>query len=182
MRSGESGFTLIELLAVILITATIAGISVASFRKAEKQKRAVIAADIVINAIRNSQNFTLTGKNISNSSCAISKAPVSYILRVSNTTTWVVWAEDACGVFNLIESYTLPAGTNNSSNLTINGSVVSGLQIKFKPPFGAMTASSDVTLGAGSFSNFTTISIDVQTADGAVTKTVTVDGVSGRIE
>jgi hypothetical protein len=161
------------------ITAIITGINIANFRAGEKSKRVQLASDTVINAARTAQNSTLTGKAIS-SSCANHKA-VSYILRVSNPTTWVVWGEDSCGSFNAVESYTLPMGTTNSVNLTIDGSIVSGLQIKFVPPYGIMTASSHVSLGSGPFNAFTSINIPVQTTDGSIIRTVRIDGVAGRI-
>ena len=177
------GFTLVELLIAIFIMTVIAGINIANFRATEKQKRVVIASDTVINAIRNAQNFTLAGKNTKNASPAC-RVPQYYYLSFNYSLTFAIVAlnnnTSICGTtVDTIESYALPTNTRIRANgIKLNGvSATSNMSLFFTPPFASLTAGID----SGGIGTFTTATITVESTDGSVSKTVTVDGVAGRI-
>lgn len=181
-HSRSYGFTLIEMLVVIFILALISSVSIANYRKAERQKRVAIAADIVTNAIRNAQNFSLTSRQLAASSCVQGKSPKSYIIFFSFSQTLELYGVDKCDASFLIESYVYPTSTRiQSSGYKLNGSSVASLQAKFTPPFAKLTASSGSNINTGTFNTFTTATVTVEATDGSFSKIVTVDGVSGRI-
>jgi len=176
---SERGFTLVELLVVIFIMTMISGITIANFRQAERQKRVEIAADVLVNAIRNAQNYTLAGKEIvdpANPSC---RKPVSYFTRITNAGVVTLYGVTSCATV-VVETYPLPQNTRIQTNgLQING-IPGGntlLNINFSSPFALVTAGGDVT----SSSSFTSATITIESTQGAISKTVRVDGVSGRI-
>jgi hypothetical protein len=68
-----------------------------------------------------------------------------------------------------------------SNGYRLDSSPVSSLQIKFTPPFARISATIGNSANVGTFNTFTTATITVESTDGEVSKTVTVDGVSGRI-
>lgn len=175
---SEQGFTLIEMVVVTAVIAIIAGISVANFRAGEKQKRAQIAVDTVINSIRNTQNFTLTGKNTTNANAGC-RVPQYYYVIFGYSTTYSISAYNNCGTFDLIQTDLLPPNTHIKANGLVLDSVVAttNLSIVFYPPFGAMKAGID----SGAYGTFTTATITVENTDGSVSKTATMDGVAGRI-
>jgi prepilin-type N-terminal cleavage/methylation domain-containing protein len=172
------GFTLIELLVAMFILLMITSLTLANFRSGERQKRAVIATDTVVNALRNAQNFTLTGKNTTNStpSCRTVR---EYIITISYSSPVNLSAYNTCGTLDPVETYTLPAGTRiKASGLVLDGTTAaSSLSFAFYPPFGIVKANR----GSGAYNNFTTARITIETLDGAFTRTIEVNGVSGRI-
>ena len=180
---NKRGFTLVEMLIVIVITGIIATVSIANYRQGERQKKVAIAADTVVNSIRNAQNFALTSRQILGSTCAQGKAPASYLIYFSVTSQMELYGIDKCNNFNLIENYTYPPGTRVSNGgYLADDVVVSALQFKFTPPFAKLTLSTNSSgANAGTFSSFTTAQILVQSTDGQINKAVTVDGVAGRI-
>jgi prepilin-type N-terminal cleavage/methylation domain-containing protein len=179
MKQSSQGFTLIEMLVVLFIITTIAGISVANFRAAEKQKRVTIAADTVINAIRNAQNFTLTGKNTTNANTSC-RVPQFYVVIFQYASTFTLYGVDNCGTWDTIETYSLPVNTRIAANgLKLNGSTATTAEaVYFAPPFATITGNKD----SDPVASFSTLSITVETSDGSSSKTVHVDGVAGRIE
>ena len=178
----RSGFTLIEMLVVIFIIATISTISIANFRAGERQKRSVIASDVVTLALRNAQNYTLTSKQIANSSCIQGKTPQAYLMAFigASATTGSLYGIDKCNIANLIESYSLPTGTAISA-YKIDLGVVANLQVEFTVPFAQTTVSSNTTVNTGPFNSFSTATVTVGLSDGTLARTITVDGVAGRI-
>ncbi|OGE87570.1 MAG: hypothetical protein A3J07_05020 [Candidatus Doudnabacteria bacterium RIFCSPLOWO2_02_FULL_49_13] len=182
MKQKFSGFTIIELLVVMFIVAMIATISIANFRKGQKQKELAQAADTVISGIRNAQNFTLTSKQIAASACGQGKAAQSYIVIFTASQTIELYGIDKCGVSNFLERYGYTPNIRVQANgYKIDGISTASLQLKFIPPFGAVTASTSSSVGSGPFSNFTRSTISIEILDGSAAKTVTVDGVAGRI-
>ena len=178
-HSFAKGFTLIELTVVIFIIALISGLSIANFRAGERRKQAGFASDGVINAIRNAQNLTLAGKstNNSNSSCRV---PQYYFVTFAYSASYSLSARNNCGTDDTIETYTLPLNTRvKASSLVLGGSTAStNLTIVFYPPFAVIKANLDGGTSAG----FTTATVTVESvADATISRTVTVDGISGRV-
>ena len=178
IKNFSSGFTLVEMLVVTAIMVTITTISVIQFRAGENQRRVHLAADTITNSIRTAQNLALSGKKTANAdpNCRI---PRSYYLRIDYSGTYRLFAENNCGGTDTIETYTLPPRTRiQPTGLKINDVSATGyLTVAFYPPFGALKGSRDV----GVLSSFTSETITVQPSDGSFSRTVTVDGVSGKI-
>lgn len=189
VKSG-AGFTVIELVIVIAITVMITLISVANFRRGEKQKRAAIASDTITNALRNAQNFTLTGKKTNNSN-ANCQTPINYYLSftTANPGQFSLYAVNDnepgnCSNPDLIETYYLPSNTRIQAGglkvIKVDGSSAvanSSLNIYFTLPLADLTYNVD----SGVIGGFTIATVALETTDGTVSKTVRVDGVSGRI-
>ena len=190
VKRYATGFTVIELLVAISIMAILSTVSIANFRRGEQSRGVGVAFDTINNAVRNAQNFALTSRVIANSSCKIlgvdDHAPKSYLVVFPVNQTITLYGIDKCSTSNSIESYTLPKNIriqangyklNTGSGLT----PVSTLQIMFTPPFGKIFASSDSSVNEGTFNSFVSATITAETSDGTLPKTVTVDGLSGRI-
>ncbi len=180
---SASGFTLVELIIVIAITALISTISIANFRKGEKQKQVVLGADVVINAIRNAQNYAQAGKATTNSNAAC-RTPQYYFVTLNYSSQITLSAlnnnTSACGILpDTIQTYSLPVNTRiRAAGLTLNGTAATAnLVIRFLPPFAKILAGRD---GADPAS-FTAANIVVESTDASSSKTVIIDGVSGRI-
>ena len=173
------GFTLVELLVATFIMTVIAGVSIANFRATEKQKRVVIASDTVINAIRNAQNFTLAGKNTKNANTAC-RVPQYYYITFAYASVATLYAFNNCSTAEQIETYTLPANSRIKANgLKLDAATANiNLILVFYPPFAAIKAAVD---NGGTYNPFTTATITVESIDGSASKTITVDGVAGRI-
>ncbi|OGE81603.1 MAG: hypothetical protein A3E98_04185 [Candidatus Doudnabacteria bacterium RIFCSPHIGHO2_12_FULL_48_11] len=177
-RKGKKqlGFTLIELTVSIFILAVISSIAVANYRAGEKRRQVSLAVDGIVNSVRLAQTYALTGKQIESTSCA-SKAPKDYRVNFSSSSEYVLYSDDTCGNSFELQRFSLPAQTQmKAGELRLNSASVNSLSIMFEPPFGRLTAST-----GGVFSSFTSASIGVEQKDGTVTKSATVDGVSGRI-
>jgi prepilin-type N-terminal cleavage/methylation domain-containing protein len=182
IRKKQLGFSLVELLVVVSIIAIIAGITVANYRKGEKSKRVTIAADTVVNALRNGQNFALTSRQILTSSCNQGKAPKSYLVFFSPAQNIDLYGVDKCDEAALIESYDYPVGVQIQANgYKLNGSPVSALQFNFATPFAKTTVSQDTAVNNGVFVDFVSSDITVESEDGEFIRAVSVDGISGRI-
>jgi type II secretory pathway pseudopilin PulG len=173
-----NGFTLIEVGIVVFMTALITTITIAGFRNGQKQKLAGLASDTVINAIRNAQNFSLTGKNTNNSN-ATCRVPQYYFITFSYSSDPVLSAFNNCNTVDQIETYPMPANTRvKASGLVLDSNVAAtNLIIAFYPPFATMKATRD----NGTYGIFATANITVENSEGTVNKTIRVDGVSGRI-
>ncbi len=178
MRNSQKGFTLIELLAVLVITVMITSITVANFRNAQKQKQAAIASDLIINALRTAQSSATSGKatNNSNPNC---RTPQYYFVNFQYQTQFSLSAFDNCNNSDLVETYSLPVNIRvKASGLKVDGVAANNsLAIYFAPPFGQATANKD----AAGLNSFTASTVTVETINGSVSKTVTIDGVAGRI-
>lgn len=177
--SSQRGFTLVELMVVAFIMVILSTISVANFRQGEKRKRTAIAADMVVNAIRTAQNFTLTGKNTNNANPAC-RVPEYYLVTFNYTNTFSVAGYNNCDTVDVVETYSIPANSRIKASGLVLGSTpaVTNMSIMFLAPFAIPKALTD---GGTIYNTFTTATIAVESADGTVVKTVTVDGVAGRI-
>jgi prepilin-type N-terminal cleavage/methylation domain-containing protein len=174
----RNGFTLFELIVVIFITALIATLGLANYRQGEKSRRMAIAADGAIKVLSLAQTYSLAGKQISQSPCS-DKSPKYYEVRFDYSIQYSLYGGDNCNNAVLIERFSLPTNTRIKANgLFINNiSAVTSFRIRFTPPFGKITGELD---GNGSVS-FTSAAIKLESTDGILNRTVTVDGLSARI-
>jgi prepilin-type N-terminal cleavage/methylation domain-containing protein len=181
------GFTIIELIVAIVVLVVLTSLSLANFRNGEKQKQVGFAADTVVNAVRNAQNFALTSRQISKSNCTIGsltdKAPASYLVVFSVGTPVTLYGIDKCAGIHTIESYKLPDKTKYRQNgWAINGNPVKIIQLKYTPPFATPTYTNSLDgVNTGTFQSYSSSTIVVESDDGTVFRTVTVDGISGQI-
>ncbi|MBI4363244.1 MAG: prepilin-type N-terminal cleavage/methylation domain-containing protein [Candidatus Doudnabacteria bacterium] len=181
----QKGFTLIELIIATVIMAILSSVTVASFRESEKNKRLTAGQDIIVNAVRIAQNRALASEAIVSSTCTISsipdRAPKSFVIFFNSTVSATLYGIDKCDSAIALETYLYPRDVLvQSGGLAINGSSVGSLQIKFTLPFAQSTASSNPSINQGSFDSFTTAAVTIGISN--KTRTVTVDGVSGKVE
>lgn len=178
-NKSQRGFTLIEMLVVVFIMALLSSISIANFRNGERHKRVAIAVDTVTNAIRSAQNYTLSGKEISDPSNPTCRRPIAYFTRITDAGVITLYGVTSCATV-AIETYPLPVATQIQANgLKINGATGgnSYLDIRFTAPFALVTAGGNVTSQA----SFTEATITLESTQASITDMVLVDGVSGRI-
>ena len=187
----EHGFTALELIIILAITAVITGFMLANFRTGDRQKRTSLAADTVTAALRQAQNYALSGKQIpsnatpvSGSDCRNGDNSADYyrVALSASGTTVSSYADHECGISFLIESSNLPQRTRIKSDglsVTFSSSPLSvgSVDVRFSAPFGRMTIN-----GGTGYADFANLNVTVQaTDDAARTKTVRIDGVSGKI-
>ncbi len=178
----------------MFITGTLTVMVLMNFRENEKSKKTGLAADGIVTVARLSQNYTLSGKQISSTSAVESGARCAggtnnsakyYRLDIDQALAMAVSrAEDDCGGVFVIERFNFFTGTqirNNGITLTKCCPLVStpaSIRIKFDPPFGKMTVAVN---GAVVYEEFTNIDIVVESTDGSKSRIVRIDGISGRI-
>jgi prepilin-type N-terminal cleavage/methylation domain-containing protein len=181
-KQPGKGFTLIELLVVIVVTSIIATISLANYRKGERNRKVTIASDGLVQTLTTAQTNILSGKAIEPSTCIQGKAPVAYTVTFQHGNQNIQMnAIDKCLISYPIQTYVISTGVRIKpvEGIKLNGAnVADTLLIRFNAPFGSIQAST-----GGALVNITTpATVTVQsTADTTFTRTVTVDGVSGRI-
>jgi prepilin-type N-terminal cleavage/methylation domain-containing protein len=182
----KSGFTLIEVIVAVSILIILMTVSLANFRSGEKNRRLGLSAEGIVSAIRLAQNYSLAGKQVYISGCA-NTAPLSYRVEFSSSSSsYQIYGENSCGTVLIESSSLLQQTVFNAQSLQVanlNGDVTTPaiVNLKFTPPFGLMSVST--TSGASAvFSKFRSIGITVLLeTDASRTRTVNVDGVSGRI-
>ncbi|MBI4363474.1 MAG: four helix bundle protein, partial [Candidatus Doudnabacteria bacterium] len=184
-HSRNKGFTLIELMIAAAVMAILASVTVANFRESERNKTLAAGSDMVVNAVRNAQNRAFASEAIASSTCTINsipdRAPKSYLIVFGSQTSATLYGVDKCDNAVALETYLYPKDVLVQSNgYVLNSAVVGSLQIKFTPPFAATTASSDAGINQGTFSSFTSSEVTIGIA--SKVRTITVDGVSGKVE
>lgn len=178
ISQSQKGFTLIELIGSMFIMVMISGILVANYKFGEKKRRTALSADGIVNAIRLTQNYAQSGKQIDQSSCP-DKSAKTYRMNFDSSSDYVLFAEDNCANplfeiqrFKLVQQTQMKAG-----ELKLNSTSVNSLSLMFTPPFATITASGN----GGAYAGFSDASVGVEFMDGTTTKSVTIDGVSGRV-
>lgn len=194
----QPGFTLIELMIVVFVMALVAGALIVNFRQGEQQRRVSLMRDTVISAFRTAQNYTLSGRQIpppaqaphvrGNARCVNDNAALSYWVEFTASNDFDVMAEDRCGAVMLVQRFkgiaqtrfltanpfALTTGTGTTNSTTI--------AIRFTPPFGVMSSTAAVGPLPASFNSFISATITLEHQDGVRQRTITVDGISGRID
>lgn len=176
--NSNKGFTLIELIVSIFILVTLSSFVMVNYRQGEKKRKVALAADGVINAVRLAQTYALAGKQIEATSC-VNRSAKSYRINFDASATYIIYAEDNCSnpLFE-IQRFNLPAQTQmKAGELKLDNGSINSLSVMFTPPFGKISASAN----GGAFGAFTTGTVGMEASDGQSSKSVTIDGVSGRI-
>lgn len=183
-KQKSNGFTLIELLIAIAIMGILAAITLAGFHEGNKERAVVLGSDTIVTAIRTAQNYSLNPQPIEASTCATDKLPVEYRLVFSSSTnTILLRATDKCAVQSAVVTFTLPANVRVASgnNLKIDAAGVGAgggiLRLKFTPPFAKLSGS----LNGGIYNAFVQSTIKVESNDGAFSRQINVDGITGRV-
>ncbi len=175
---------MIELIIVIGIFIMMTSAVLVNFRLGENKKKTALAADSVISALRIAQNDALTGHLVQQSTCSQGTAASEYQLTFDYSKVYTLSAFDRCGENYVLETYTLPQGSKIAADglqVNINGvtyTEAETLKILFRPPFGTMTM---LRGGSATIQSFTSISITVGSDNSDYTKTVKLDGISGRV-
>jgi prepilin-type N-terminal cleavage/methylation domain-containing protein len=182
-KSG-AGFTLIELIVVIFIIGMLSTVMMANFRAGEKQKRVQLGADQTLSAMRTLQNVVLSGKQIG--SCPATPnyyASVAYSSSSVNLyCSGIVFQTIKMPSDVRIKASSISIVTSLSTNTAANGAL-----IFIAAPFASMKAcpsqSGDTCLsGIGSEAAFQTISFIIESLDQKFSRTITINGISGRFE
>jgi prepilin-type N-terminal cleavage/methylation domain-containing protein len=182
---SQKGFTLLELLVALSITAILTTVVLANFNQGNKSRSVLLATDVVLSALRTAQNDSLNPQNLSSGTCP-DKVPASYDVLFDNTSsakTYYLLAYDKCGSQQILKQYILSklVQIRPTNGLAVDGTSLGAsggiLEIRFTPPFGRLTVSSN----GSAYRDFNSADIFVQSTDGATNKTVTVSGISGRI-
>jgi prepilin-type N-terminal cleavage/methylation domain-containing protein len=177
----QTGFSLIELLVTMAIIATLSVIVIAGFRAGQNQRSVSLGVDFLTTALRDTQEAALSGKRI----CPNGSAPINFRLDVSaNSTSVSLYGE--CGPDVLITSYSFPQNTKIAAVNSIiisnaaypSGSSVTSVKLRMQTPFAVATASIPADTA---FKPFKNLQIFISTSDGSYSKSVTVDGLSGRV-
>ncbi len=177
-KINQTGFTLIELMVVALLMIMMTTLVLANYRQGEKSRKVGLTVDAIVSALTAAQNNALTGKATTNTNGAC-RVPQSYYVTFSYTARYTMYAINNCGSTDLIENFDLPQAVRvKASGLVADSSpAATNLSTSFIPPYGVLEIARD----GGSFSTFRTGSITVETVDGSISQTVTIDGISGRI-
>jgi prepilin-type N-terminal cleavage/methylation domain-containing protein len=194
MSKHSKGFTLIELLVVMAMTALIALVMLANFRNGDKSKRVGLAADGIVNLARLGQNYAISGKQIagnlnpvSGTRCPSDDTAAYYEMDLDQSKTTInLYAVDKCGASFLVDYFPMANGvhiktgsiTRTLCTPSCSTTSFSTMGTRFTPPFAKITAAS---IGSATFPEFSSVDLVVESTDGARSKSIKIDGVSGRI-
>lgn len=173
LETGNSrkGFTLIELLVVVAITAVLTAIVSVNFQTLRASQELNAVRDDLISKLRELQGSTLTGKNIPSQG----QPADAYILTLNNNTATYQVEADINGTVSFLENVRYSefgsAVTPSATTLVPSGTALDPAVIRITAPYGAIQI--------GGVSN-RVLRIQLAHKNG-MTRTVTVDGISGRI-
>jgi prepilin-type N-terminal cleavage/methylation domain-containing protein len=194
IKNSQSGFTFVELVVALFIMATLSAIMVAGFNQGTKSRAVTLGGDVVSNSIRTAQNQSQNPQVIPNaiSPCAPpDNVPSEFHIKFDTTTTILNYSffeyakcENPPSTPIILQNFGLPRNVQlrKADGLLVDGVSLGNdggtLEIKFLPPFGKLSVSKN----GGQFVNFTQAKVIVETPDGAFMKTITLDGLSGRVD
>ncbi len=183
--ANQKGLTLIELMIVVTIALSISGAVLAQFKVGEQSRNVRIAADDIQSALRLMQNNALSGIPYQ---IGPPPTPAQYfgwridLLLPTQHTTFV---ESPTNVLQVLENLVLPPQVT-IQNLAVNcfGLCIAdenALEVRFFPPFGAMEFHYRSANGAWQTITNGRATFQVRYGATARIRTITIDGISGRI-
>ena len=163
----KAGFTLIELLVVILIMGMLTTIVIVNFQAQRQSQEIEAARQDVLSRLRQSQSDLLGGRILSGETAAAASYEMTF------TTGRNTYQIDYFIGTNRKAFETMKTLQNTQiQQILVAGSSRSQVVLRFTAPYGAITAD-----GAAN----QTVQIQLAHAKSGRTKTVVIDGVSGRI-
>ena len=173
-------FTLIELVVTIAIFGLLSGLIISNLRKGQQSRSLRTAADAIQEIFRQTQSRSLSGELFSTSPSLTSRD--FGWQTTSNWSQYQVFKEQSgtASPYNKTIVETVKFSENvviDSTSLKINSTSVSSLQIRFFPPYG------EVRISGGSFNEVknATAQFKIIYFGTTLSRTVTVDGISGNI-
>lgn len=167
----QSGFNLIELMVVVTIMALLAATISLSFARIRAAQEMQTAASTIIATIRAVQNDVLSGQILSGGQAADAYDLVFTAGRTSFIVQSIVRTGPNSTSTSTVETVT-PSPNIQIQHVLVGGSARSPVRVRFSSPFGNVSADGVPSQVVQLNLNHTKISS---------TKTVTIDGISGRI-
>lgn len=133
--SAKKGMTLIEVIIVIAIVGIMSAISIVSYTTSKRNAELETAAEELVAVLREAQNYSLTGKEIS-SSCSNYRVTLT-----NNSSNYVLRTYTAAGV---------SCGNINSAYVFKSGVIISagGGYVSFAAPHSSITRTAGVLSGS----------------------------------
>lgn len=189
-RQGLSrGFSFIEMMVVVAISMLIMGVALTQYKTGEQTRNVKVAGDNAESALRSMQNNTLSGKSYAGGTPPSAADYFGWKISTMTPNYFETFVKEKYTSNSRILETSLFPNRVNVSSIQVSNAAGSGgadsarnVEIRFLPPFGAVetkyysiSRGADVTLRNA----ITTIVLLYQGSTRQ--RTVTVDGVSGRI-
>ncbi len=166
---------MIELVVVVAIMAMITGIVIANMKQNEQARSIKSTADSVGSGLRQAQNNVLSGLPHSVSG---NPSRAWGVQLASANNRYEVFVEEAGPTNKQIVEQANFLDKVRINALRINGVSVSSLEIRFFPPFGEIR----MTGGTHTEAKNLTATITLEYQGTSRQRTITIDGISGRIQ
>lgn len=164
--AANPGFTMIELMIIVVIMVTLTSIVTVSFSQMRSTQSLQAAANDLISKIREIQNFTYTGRQISGG-----QPPRAYIITfTANATTFLVQYNIGTTTTTL-ETVSLPQNTK-IQQLLVSSAPRTPVAVRMEAPFSELSVN-----GSPSQS----LQIDITNIDATQVKSIVIDPISKRI-
>jgi prepilin-type N-terminal cleavage/methylation domain-containing protein len=179
-QKSSAGFTLVEMMVVLTISMVISSLFLANYKQSQSGRNLKLAADSVVSATRLMQNNILSGLPH-----PAGNPTRDYSVRINQTQyfTYVDQTDPSGGITNRITLETINFPPNVSvTSITLGATSIApgtGLEIRFFPPFGTIKL---VNPSTSTEVADTTATVVFSYPGSSVTKTLTIDGISGRIQ
>ena len=164
------GFSLIEFLVVTAIIAILTTIVTVNFRNQRAQQETMAAANELVSKIREVQNFILTGRVIRGSTESATVYVFNFSSNAGSNQSFGIDYRTPSIATTTFETINLPANVSVGQILE-SGVPTNAVSVQIYSPFGKITVSNNTNAIA---------QIRLDHASG-YTRTVTVDGISGKI-
>lgn len=158
----KSGFTLVEVVVATAILSIMAAITLISINGNKINTEAQAGTRLVASAIREAQNYALTGKNITSDP---NKRPCRFRARTAGSVIFV--EQLSAGMVSCPEAGATPDAWEGGSRALPQGVTASGAEVRFDVPRGEPTNAAGTELSG-------TLSIDFSVSKSSVTARVCV--------
>jgi len=174
----KRGFTLIEMMVVVGIMVVLVSVIVTNLRRGQKTQQVNAASEGVVSALRQMQNNILSGLEY-----AADQPAGDFGFEIADAGTSYTTFVELPGEANKKNLETVNFLNDVSvDNLVVGGEAASLLQVRFFSPFGKMKMTGDGTSHTNAEDITTTFDIELSTGSVTISKTITLDGLTGRIE
>ena len=166
----SAGFSLIEFLVVTAIIAILTTIVTVNFRQQRAQQETQAAANELVSKVREVQNFILAGRLIRGTTESATMYVINFSSSAGSSQSYGIDYRTASVPTTTFETINLPANIR-IGQLLVDGTPRSPIAVQIYSPFGKITVSDSANAIA---------QIRLDHVSG-YTRTVTVDGISGKI-